>query len=80
MASWQQSTLVEGRVEAGSKIRFRLKSEPKDANATGGVICETQHAGKEHPRAVVKLNRDGTLVAMEFENVAPGAIIKSPGT
>jgi hypothetical protein len=80
VASWAKGKLVEGRVEAGGKVRFKLNSEPKDANANGGVICETQHAGKEHPRAVVKLNRDGTLVAVEFENVAPGAVIKSPGT
>lgn len=80
MTTWAKGTLVEGRVEAGAKIRFKLKSDPADANATGGVICETQHAGKEHPRAIVKLNRDGTLVAVEFENVSPGGVLKSPGT
>ncbi|MDQ1584576.1 MAG: hypothetical protein QOF36_2630 [Microbacteriaceae bacterium] len=80
MTSWAKGTLVEGRVEVGTKIRFKLKSEPKDANANGGVICETQRVGKEHPRAIVKLNRDGSLVAVEFENVSPGALIKSPGT
>lgn len=78
MTAWAKATLVEGRVEVTSKIRFKLDKTAE--NATGGLICETQHAGKEHPRAVVKLNRDGSLVAVEFENVAPGAIIKSPGT
>lgn len=72
MTTYSAATLDKGRVEVGHRVHFTIRTGPH-AGAALGDVCETRHAGREHPCAVVKLSRSGELRCVQFDNVAPGA-------
>lgn len=79
MTTYQEATLVEGRVIVGHVVRFATRGEKGARVDRRGTLCETTHAGKQSPVGVVKV-RDGTLAFVRFANVSPGKTIKQPGT